>query len=169
MNLIRRLLPSGGLSPLSPGSMGLTFCWATILPVLFGFLLFLPFGLLVGMDLAGYTVLYVDVVWVTLDAVLVVLVGSWLIHVYIYAVAVPLAESIERGNTLVYEAFYTGESLSSDPRLLETAKARALASSLCHRIVCFATRPFRAPEKSGVPAHLATGWSPGVHPRVVYH
>ena len=166
MNLIGRLLPNGGLSP---SSMGLTFCWATILPVLIGFGLFLPFALLVGMDLAGYAVLYVDAVWVTLDAVLVVLVGSWLIHAYIYAVAVPPAESIERGNTLVYEAFHTGESLSQDPRLLEAARGRALASSLCCRIVCFVTRPFRTPEKSGLPGHLATGWAPGVHPRVVYH
>lgn len=165
-NPIRRLLPNGGMSP---GSMGLTFCWATILPVLIGFLLFLPFGLLVGMDLAGYAVLYVDAAWVTLDAVLIVLVGSWLIHAYIYSVAVPPAVSIERGNTLIYEAVYTGGLLSPDPRLVEAARGRTLAYSLCRRIVCFVTRPFRTPEKSGLPGHLAIGWSPGVHPQVVFH
>ena len=142
------------------------------------YLFFLALSPFVGMNLGEVTVFFLNESLVALDPLFAIGIGSWLMFSYFYSIAVPPAQEIERGRMcallgshafslgqtavwLIVRLFAVGQVLAP---LNIGVPRRSVVCSLPEIKSLLRLRAYRESLK-----HLATGWSPGTHPRVVYH
>lgn len=183
MTCLRPLLPN---TSISPRSLGITLCWSVVLSLLFCFLVFMPGGLLNGMDLQGFTALYTGAAVVTVQSALAVLLPIWLFYTYIYLLANSVVAPIRRGRLPVHVILIATSTAAHTKRGRFITRALLFAVASILRIVLSAlaaceralplswrwsglhTSPLKAHAAAGLPTHLATGWSAGFSPQVLY-
>ena len=165
VGLLRPILPDDDITP---WSIGLIVLWATVLPILLCYFMFLPFASMTGEAPWEFASMILDESLSALSPLLVVLLGHWVLYAYGYFVAVPVVMSLEHGRTLAYGGFYALTALLKGVRCEVVMWWRDLVTGRRHRKAA-ATSPLRLISRQGMPAHLATGWSPATHPQLVYH
>ena len=147
---------------------GLCFIWQAALLYLFGLALVLGISVgLMGQDITTTTLDYTNRFYLAVDPVFVIGVGSWLFFAYLISVVVPLAQAIERRRLLescgnyVLNLFPVGLAISVIPTRISAFRrvlwriyltANLKRQRISHRPACC----------------LDSGWSPGIHPPLVY-
>lgn len=165
MQGLRKTLPGDYLTPRSMAVIG---CWSTALTTLLGYFVILPFALEAGMAPLEFAALYLSQGLVALSPVLTILIGQWLFYWYLYAICIPICESIALGKTQARLVFYAVDSLMEEADQNPRAWWFNLGGLWAHPIAYFRTNLLRLSIPKGIPSHLAHGWSSGVNPQIVY-
>ena len=164
--MVNRVLPPDDFKP---RSLGFTFCVATGIPVMAGLVLILPFAFLAGMDIGSVTVSYFSDANGALSPIILLLVCYWLMYWYIYSVCVPIAGHVAHGKYFTCTFLSAIGLIFSGSWLPAFTPCYGIARILIRPVERIATVLLRLQRSLGLPRHLALGWIPGAHPRVVYH
>lgn len=183
MSCMRPLLPN---TSISPRSLGITLCWSVFLSLILCFVAFMVCSLLYGMKFTSFTALYTAAAVVTVQSTLAVLLSIWLFYSYLYLLANSVVAPIRRGRLPVHVALITNTTAAHSGRGRFITRVLLFAAASILRIVLSAlaacvralplswrwsvlhTSPVKAHAAAGLPAHLATGWSAGSSPQVLY-
>ena len=166
MNFKKWLVPDGNrVTPLNVARVvALSYSW----PLFWGCLLVVIASCVGGTEPAEALLRFISEAAAALTPLSVIVLGYWLMYLYLYSLVVPLADFVGHSNALASLSFL---AIWSWARSIGTLTAMGMppsgvASALAERIP--GNESFCRLGNCDKPRHLAVGWVAGTFPQILY-